>query len=202
MPEKKNESEKNLRRWLSSWPVYIFVSQVLLDIVLFTMFFWPLSLPRYLKQEVGLIWKFWCCFQYVHLQPLLARQWVLLAGVVAETWLGSGAGGVLEVHDLPPDFLTWERTCDLPGTLPWTAIPLNSSSHPGKLKKEKKSEILVSISNSLTWRGPWDSWKSRGLASSAAQTQPQASEIFYRKGLVFQHSSAQAAFLLSQHSEK
>ena len=75
---------------------------------------------------------------YVNLQPLLARQWVLLAGVVAETWLGSGAGGVLEVHDLPPDFLTWERTCDLPaGTLPWTAIPLNSSSHPGKLKKEK-----------------------------------------------------------------
>ena len=89
---------------------------------------------------------------------------------------------------------------------PWDPS-LNSNSSQffissWQTEERKKSEILVSISNSLTWRGPWDSWKSRGLASSAAQTQPQGSEIFYRKGLVFQHSSAQAAFLLSQHSEK
>ena len=62
-----------------------------------------------------------CTFlHYVHLQPLLARQRVLLTGV-AETRLGSSAGGVLELqslhHGVPSQGLlveVWEAGLDKP----------------------------------------------------------------------------------------
>ena len=130
MPEKKRSQKKNLRRWLSSWPAYIIgkarqglslahlpvgtvVSTVRLGhhSVGKTLAFCPLCLKYFSSGHSHSqdIWnRRWHWFgssgavHYVHLQSLLAG--------VAETWLGSWAGGVQEVHDLPPDFLTWEGT--------------------------------------------------------------------------------------------
>ena len=174
--------KKNLRRWLSSWPVYIFGKArqglPLAHLPLLVLF--SICAPSASASQ-AVSSACWCCCRDL--------AWFRGWRGPRSSWLAS-----------------WLPYLRKNLWSPWDPS-LNSNSSQffissWQTEERKKSEILVSISNSLTWRGPWDSWKSRGLASSAAQTQPQGSEIFYRKGLVFQHSSAPAAFLLSQHSEK
>ena len=86
MPEKKRSQKKNLRRWLSSWPVYIIgkarqglpLAHLPVGTVVSTVRLGDHSVGKALascpfssghchsqdiwnKHQVALIWKFWCC---------------------------------------------------------------------------------------------------------------------------------------------